>query len=509
MDDGVAAGHRLRDGGLVGGAPDRRKRARALIVGGGVAGLSAAWRMARAGVDDIQLVELCSSVGGTSRGGEMALAGGGSIGCPFGAHYLPLPRADQRALAAFLTEAGIARGVGQGGRLIVDDRLLVRDPAERVAGLGFFEEGLWLRAGATAEDHSDLARFEAIIDGLVARDGDGRRLFDLPLSASSPDLHSLDGQTAEAWCSAQGFERERIRWYLEYATRDDFGARLSDTSAWAFLHYFAARADLATKESPPFMTWPEGNQRLVAELRRLANAEVHTGEAAASVRALDSGGGEVETVDLASGRRTLWAADTVIVATPQFVTRRVLAGDPAAAARAGFRYGPWLVANVHLKARPSERGFPAAWDSVIHGSDSLGYVDASHQLDRGHERDTVWTWYLPVTDSDERGARGRLLGLSWDEVRDAVLADLRQVHPDIDDVVTRVDAWRWGHGMVKPTPGLMWGGARSAAAASVGDVHFAHSDLSGIALFEEAQWQGTRGGEAGLASLGLDYEALA
>ena len=47
---------------------------------------------------------------------------------------------------------------------------------------------------------------------------------------------------------------------------------------------------------------------------------------------------------------------------------------------------------------------------------------------------------------------------------------------------------RWGHGMVRPTPGTIWGGARALAAAPVGAVHFAHTDLSGIALFEERQF---------------------
>ena len=62
--------------------------------------------------------------------------------------------------------------------------------------------------------------------------------------------------------------------------------------------------------------------------------------------------------------------------------------------------------------------------------------------------------------------------------------------------------------MVKPIPGAMWGGARAAAAAPIGNVHFAHSDLSGIALFEEANWQGTRAAEEILDGLGMAGESL-
>ena len=52
--------------------------------------------------------------------------------------------------------------------------------------------------------------------------------------------------------------------------------------------------------------------------------------------------------------------------------------------------------------------------------------------------------------------------------------------------------WRWGHAMIEPAPGFLWGEARRRARAPIGAIHFAHTDLSGIALFEEAFHQGAR-----------------
>ncbi len=510
VDDGVESGHRFRDGSLGGGAPAKNERCRVLIIGGGVAGLSAAWRLARQGVTDIAIVELGSAVGGTSRGGEMRTAAGGALPCPFGAHYLPQPRVEQLALAAFLKDAGIATGTTSDGRVAVADRDFVRDPAERVAGLGYFEEGLWLRAGTLPEDDVALARFESIMAEHMRVDEGGRRLFDLPVARSSAAMQSLDGISALQWAEANGFTSERMRWYLEYASRDDLGAALQDTSAWALFHYFTARGNLESKESAGYLTWPDGNARLVRGLESLiepALSHKRTGEVALEVMPGEAGAAAT-TINGATGAVTRWTADAVIVAAPQFVTRRLLREDPAAKARASFRYSPWIVANLHLSERPKSRGFPYAWDSIIHGSPSLGYVDAGHQLDRADERDTVWTWYLPVTDSDERAARQELLARPFETWRDAVLDDLRSVHSNIDDVVTRMDVWRWGHAMVKPTPGTMWGGMRAAAAAPIGNVHFAHSDLSGIALFEEANWQGTRAAEEILEGLGMAGESL-
>ena len=61
---------------------------------------------------------------------------------------------------------------------------------------------------------------------------------------------------------------------------------------------------------------------------------------------------------------------------------------------------------------------------------------------------------------------------------------------------------RWGHAMVRPVPGFLWSGAREAAARPVGSVHFAHADLGGINIFEEAQHHGVRAAEEVLAALG-------
>jgi hypothetical protein len=51
--------------------------------------------------------------------------------------------------------------------------------------------------------------------------------------------------------------------------------------------------------------------------------------------------------------------------------------------------------------------------------------------------------------------------------------------------------WLWGHGMIGPAIGYVWGDTRSQAKQPVADkLYFAHTDLSGISLFEEAFHQG-------------------
>jgi hypothetical protein len=46
--------------------------------------------------------------------------------------------------------------------------------------------------------------------------------------------------------------------------------------------------------------------------------------------------------------------------------------------------------------------------------------------------------------------------------------------------------------MISPRPGFIWGSERRKALNPYRNIHFAHTDLSGIALFEEAFYHGLR-----------------
>jgi hypothetical protein len=113
---------------------------------------------------------------------------------------------------------------------------------------------------------------------------------------------------------------------------------------------------------------------------------------------------------------------------------------------------------------------------------------------------TIFTWYHPLCDRSPRQARTELLGRDWQSCADLALTDLRRPHPEIDTLVERVDVMRWGHAMIRPRVGFVWGSARAAAMKPYRGVHFAHSDLSGIALFEEAFCHGVRAADEVLAS---------
>jgi hypothetical protein len=264
----------------------------------------------------------------------------------------------------------------------------------------------------------------------------------------------------------------------------------------------------AGSASQSIVTWPEGNGRLVAHLVDRVRPRLRLGLAAAEIAPREAGVDVMATglpagIEGAGGAVGFHAAQ-VIFAAPQFVARAVLRDyrEAPPAHVADFEYGAWMVANLETSARPRSAGFPFAWDSVIKDSPSLGYVTATHQrgLDTGP---TVLTYYYPLCDEDPRAARRRLLATGRDEWADVALADLAVAHPDIRDVVRRIDVMRWGHAMIKPRPGFLFGGARVRAQEPHRGVHFAGTDLSGVALFEEAFYHGVRAAEAVLAARGI------
>ena len=176
-------GHRIRDGLNITPSRDQWERAGVVIVGGGVAGLSAAWRLLKAGFEDFVLIELERAPGGTARSGTSSITA-----YPWGAHYLPAPMKDNIALISLLDEMGILEGRDEEADPVVAEQFLCRDPEERVFYRGRWYEGLYLHAGASAEDISQWKSFNAEVSRWVGwRDARGRRAFAIPIERSQID----------------------------------------------------------------------------------------------------------------------------------------------------------------------------------------------------------------------------------------------------------------------------------------------------------------------------------
>jgi hypothetical protein len=95
-----------------------------------------------------------------------------------------------------------------------------------------------------------------------------------------------------------------------------------------------------------------------------------------------------------------------------------------------------------------------------------------------------------------------------EEWRQLVVDDLLAMNPDLDGAIDRVDLWQWGHAMIRPTPGFLFGTAPHARAALSPPLFQAHSDLSGLSLFEEAHYHGVAAAEAAMNHLSHPHESI-
>ena len=120
-----------------------------VIVGGGIAGLSAAWRLAKRGLRDFVLLEMEPQAGGNARWGENEVSA-----FPWAAHYVPVPG----RTAGLVRELFADLGVFDGRQF--DERHLVHAPRERLFIHGRWQEGLEPAVGPSRRDRDQIARFE-------------------------------------------------------------------------------------------------------------------------------------------------------------------------------------------------------------------------------------------------------------------------------------------------------------------------------------------------------------
>ena len=495
-------GHQLRNvksGSL--GTPAVERRAGVLVVGAGIAGLGCARALARHGIDDVQLLDLEDTPGGNSRG--HAIAG---MACPLGAHYLPTPGDEATEVIALLEELKLRRT--EHGRTVYEERHLCHSPQERIFIEGAWHDGLLPPVDALPEaEHAQTLtqyrQFAAEVTAASRSDG-GPPAFAIPSArgAWGETQAALDATTFAQWLDARGLTAPALRWYLDYCCRDDYGAGAAQVSAWAGLHYFASRHGFhapgsASDERDGVLTWPEGNAWLMQRLGEPVRDRLHTGRIALRVRELRHGV-EVDVLNAATTQLERWTAPQVVLALPLFIAARLVEqpGDALRDAARRMRHAPWLVANLHLDRPLVDRpGTLPAWDSVIYGSNGLGYVDAMHQSTRPHAGPTVLTAYVALGgDSAEQAAKQRaaLLSEPWTVWASRVLDDLSAAHPDLRAKVRRVDLMRYGHAMSIPLPGIRSSAALQALSGRQARVHYAHADLSGYSIFEEALYHGER-----------------
>ncbi|MGL4996122.1 MAG: twin-arginine translocation pathway signal, partial [Deefgea sp.] len=163
----------------------------------------------------------------------------------------------------------------------------------------------------------------------------------------------------------------------------------------------------------------------------------------------------------------------------------------------GTHHAPWQVSNFLMNRFPDEpEQHPLAWDNVVYGSKGLGFVNSTHQLIRtAKPQYSVMTAYHAYAGEDPKLVRQRLQQATGDELYAIAAQDLDAAYGwgsqlKARQYVKQVEITLRGHAMSSPTLGFLSNVGIQNLTQQNSRIQFAHSDLSGLSIFEEAAWWG-------------------
>ncbi|MBB5017231.1 hypothetical protein HNQ59_000493 [Chitinivorax tropicus] len=497
---GMQIGHQLRDQRRSAVTVETR-RVGTLVVGSGLGGLTAAWKLHREGYHDYMLVT------GPEPGGNAAAGVMAGIPYPRGAHYLPLPSMESIHIREMLADLAIIERDALTPHPYFDERVLLHGPEDRLLCNGQWQDGVMPTHGISQDELAQQRRFLAQVDTLRHATGqDGKKVFAIPIvhATSDPQWRRLDQQSFKTWLTEQGYTAPSLHWYANYCCRDDYGADYDRVSAWAGLHYFAARAGhAANADDGALLTWPDGLHGLVAKLwAKLPSQQVIQG----SAYHIRQHGQQVEAWVHASDKPLRIVADQLVCAMPLHVAKHVIPN----LAESGFDprrhmppHAPWLVSNFLLDGFPAEpEHTPLAWDNVVYQGRGLGWVVATHQWIRAAKpAQTVFTTYHALSAGDPAAHRQWLLKASADALYELAACDLEQAYGwRLRPYLRHLEITVRGHAMASPVVGFLSNPGLQALRQPWGRIHFAHADVSGYSVCEEAAWWGYQAAQRILAA---------
>ncbi len=486
-----------------------------IVLGGGISGLSSIYHLEKNTREKNKsgnylpakylLLEAQNDIGGNSQSGSFKNGENEISKYPYGAHYLPIPSTELSELNNFLLKSNISYFDPELNQTLYNPEYLIHSPETKLLYLGRWHDGLIPFESLNQEELLEIAKFNEIIHKFRIRVGsDNKNAFSIPISNSSrdEDLLELDKISFKDFLESQQLNSKFLHWFVNYATKDDYGCEYNETSAWAGIHYFASRpqdeSSSTNKHQPDLLTWPEGNGFLVKKFKEQINSEVRCNCLILQVAPTDDGNYLVYYLDRGKNKIIALKTKSIISSLPHFINKRIfsssLFSNNKSLPNLETDYTPWLVANLNIETLPAKyKNIP--WDSISFYSDSLGFVRADHQNLTPKNTGAVLSYYLPYSKNKSNQIRHDLSETSLEKLGDTVIKELSKFYPGLENEVSQIDFWIWGHAMNKPKPGNMRQAVLNDVNSVSNSLYLAHTDYSGISVFEEAFYQGVRAAE--------------
>jgi protoporphyrinogen oxidase len=539
LRDGSGPGaSRTDDVGRGGLRPEEAGAHDVVVIGGGLSGLSAAWRLDGR---TVLLLDQNRRVGGNagleSRDGLRFATAGTCL-------QLPVPGSDTAEILRDL-------GLWEQWRSTADDMLVLFDTKALLKSLGEISAAL-LRHPRALLDPSLFGLTAALARSLTK----GRRFVAAPKRLGEPVFAELfaylarfaagtDKHPAVPWHPGSGWTREEMELFDRISLHDllfdrrvraslpeglrpqaSFGPLVAnavettlrvectstrEVSAYVGLHFLVGYlyGDL--------VAFPGGNgfvaERLRARLASRRHCRIEEGARAVSI-ARD--GDRHRVVFEQAGRTRTATARAVIWAAPKHAGSGVLPPLPQAQTEAmeQIEYRDYCIANVLLRKPVLERyfgGYAIESDGRPEGPDDWcrsGCCIVANWMDpeaRGEAG--VLTLLKPVPG---RADQGKLAAADFRSLQGSVREEVREMllaSGNAPDLVEDIRIWRWEKGLVAARIGQVADDVFGRASAPCGGIFFANQDSVGIGNLESAVGAGVR--SAGQAAAYLDDPDLA
>lgn len=271
----------------------------------------------------------------------------------------------------------------------------------------------------------------------------------------------------------KGYPPEVKQWWDNYGP-SNWGAATEDTAAATAINEMQ---EIGGDTVPEYYTWPGGlgaiTKKLTEILQPTFAGRMQTG---ATTVAVVPDGKEVQVTYMQGAELKTVAAKAVIMATPKFITRRIVQGLPEkqSAAMHEIRYIPYAVVNL-IFDKPV---FNKSYDTWCPGNTFTDFIVADWTIRNqpGYQQKyNILTCYTPMSEDD----RGYLLTESGTRKKAAsVLTDFQKLFPGSKVDPVEVHIYRRGHPLYMSTPGL-YTKVQPLARQRMERVFFANTDSEG------------------------------
>jgi hypothetical protein len=247
-----------------------------------------------------------------------------------------------------------------------------------------------------------------------------------------------------------GYPEEVKLWWDTYGP-SNWGAETNETAAWMGINELSGIAGPDRREDR--FTWPGGLGAITKKLAELLQSQFSDRmQAGATIVSVSQARDSAQVTYFHNGELKTAAAKAVIMATPKFITRRIVEGLPAKQDEAmhQLHYIPYPVVNLIFDKSVFNKGY----DTWCPGKKFTDFIVADWVIRNqpGYQQKyNILTFYTPMNEDD----RGYLLTeLGCRKIAEAVLHDFQNLFPGSNVDPIEVHIYRRGHPLYKSAPGV-------------------------------------------------------